>query len=599
MVRGRRRVGRTAHEVEGPNSVVEARSVDAETASAAATAAQPSEAVTELLGLVARATEPIDASQAIVDAACAAADAQQGGLLLSEGGASFGWVARTWSGPDDPLVLDQLTSPLWRTALARAGLRWDHPDRAPHPALRALPWHWGLVVGVPVAGRRAGLLVVGDPAGEQRDGDPEDVEAALHQVAEVAALALDRREHARERQGLERLLRATVSTSASLVGSVDPDSLRERFLAALVDELGFAGAALWLPTDQGMALASSRGLPGEVIDAVRALPEESMAAKLDAGVLPPALARAGAATAASSWPGRRVRLVNVPDPTGGVVGVYHERALGSLVDGVLATLVQSFAAALHQTTLHAQARRVVDALQQELRPRDVPERAGGLDLGWVYRSATAGVDVGGDFFDVLRTEDGHVGIGCGDVSGKGVEAASLTAMAVHSLRAYALHGSAPSTVMTMLNGAIADQTSPERFVTIAYLLLDPVSGRGGITSAGHPPPVRVGHQGIEPLDLAVDLPAGVDPTAPYAESPVRLAPGESLVLYTDGVTEARRADDEALLGLDGLVALLRHAPHHDAQAMADAVWTGVQEWTGGGTTDDTAVVVVRRPHEPA
>ncbi len=559
--------------------------------------------VAGLLALVARATEPVEAGTAIVDTARSATGATAAALLHSDGSATFRWQACAGVGePEEPLVLDQLTSPLWRTALGRAGLTWDEPGAAPHPLLRDLGWRRGLVVGVPVAGRRAGLLVVGD-AEEGPDAFDGAAEERLHQVADVAALALDRVEHARERVDLERLLRATVSTSSSLVGSVDPDSLRERFLTALVDELGFAGAALWLPSesqesqDAGLALASSRGLPGQVIEAVRSLSPTSMAAKLDAGVLPPALARAGAASAASSWPGRRVWLIDVPDPAGGVVGVYHEQPLGSLVDGVLATLVQSFAAALHQTTLHAQARRVVDALQQELRPRDVPERAGGLDLGWVYRSATAGVDVGGDFFDVLRTDDGRVGIGCGDVSGKGVEAASLTAMAVHSLRAYALHGSAPSTVMTMLNGAVADQTSPERFVTIAYLLLDPLSGAGGITVAGHPPPMRVGHQGIEQVPVTVDLPAGIDPTARYTESPVRLAPGESLVLYTDGVTEARRARDNRLLGAGGLVALLRHAPHHDAQAMADAVWTGVQEWTGGGTTDDTAVVVVRRPHE--
>jgi hypothetical protein len=186
---------------------------------------------------------------------------------------------------------------------------------------------------------------------------------------------------------------------------------------------------------------------------VRRLPASSAAAD--------ALARgpiaAGEDVAQSSWPGHLVRFVQVPEPARGVLGVYTREPLPGLVDGVLATLAHGLAIASHLTALHARTRSVVDALQSELRPGDLalPD---GIEVGCIYQSATAGVDVGGDFYDVFSTERGEVGLVCGDVSGKGIEAASLTAMAVHTLRAYALYGAQPQTVLQLLNGMVCERT---------------------------------------------------------------------------------------------------------------------------------------------
>lgn len=566
-----------------------------------------------LLGLLDALPALVD-RDAVAEAASRAAVAESGtraaALLIDRGDAVF----EVWGASGEPLaldrlVLDELTSPLWPAPLGKGAVWWTAGDPGMVDAVEAAGWRRLLAVGVPLTGRRRAVLIAGD----ERD-DPIIPEAAraLARIAAAAGVALDRAAQSEERATLEQLLSAAVATAGQMVATGRPERLAQRFVAALVEDVGFAGTALWQPSGSdgsGLVLRASHGLPTEVTRQVATLAPDTMAAKLHDGRLPPPLARAGAKAAASSWPGYRVRLVVIPSPADGVLGVYHAEPLDSLVDGVLATLARTFAAAVHQTTLHAQARAVVDSLQQELRPSELPPLDSGIDVGWMYRSATTGVEVGGDFFDVVPTDTGHVGIACGDVSGKGVEAASLTAMAVHSLRAYALHGSTPGAVLRLLNAAVCAQTSPERFMTVAYVRLDPGSGRGQLALAGHPAPLRVRPDGhVEQLETAPDPPVGVEPEATFAERAIALAPGDSLVLYTDGVTEARkRSGDHAedaqartgdgggeLLGEQGLTRILAEAGDGDAQALADAVWTGVQKWTGGVTTDDSAVVVVRR-----
>lgn len=570
-----------------------------------------------LLGLL-DALPALDDRGAVAAAASRAAAAETGtraaALLIDREDAAFEVLGASGELPaPERVVLDELTSPLWAAALRKEAVRWTAGEPGVLDAVEAAGWRRLLAVGVPLAGRRRALLITGD----DRD-DPITAAAVtpLSRIGAVAGVALDRVTQWDERATLQRLLSAAVATAGQMVATGEPDRLAQRFVAALADDVGFAGAALWQPhgsDGSGLVLRASHGLPIEVAREVATLGPDTMAAKLHDGRLPPPLARAGAKAARSSWPGYHVRLVVVPAPADGVLGVYHDEPLDSLVDGVLATLARTFAAAVHQTTLHAQARAVVDSLQQELRPRELPPLDSGIDIGWIYRSATTGVEVGGDFFDVVPTDTGHVGIACGDVAGKGVEAASLTAMAVHSLRAYALHGSTPGAVLRLLNAAVCAQTSPERFMTVAYVRLDPRSGRGQLALAGHPAPLRRRADGhVEPLGTAADPPVGVEAEAAFTEAPVALAPGESLVLYTDGVTEARkRSADEAegrdrardageeLLGEAGLARILSEAGGDDAQSLADAVWEGVQKWTGGVTTDDSAVVVIRRSAAPA
>ncbi len=544
-------------------------------------------------------TKPLDQVYAdAVRGAALAAGARRSAILLSRGGEVFDVVAVE---PDDDLepqvVVDDLASPVWQACLGRRRIAWQAEDSGEAPPLPFAGrdgWQQVLATGLSLHGRWQGLLVVGEPRLGSFDADAAE---RLDLVATLASTAVDNARLVDQFQRLEDLLTAAVATSASLVDAPDPDLVRQRLLDGLVTGMGFAGAALWGPHPDGdgrLRLLGSAGLPDDACDHIGVLGPQSIAAKLASGALTGSLREAATAAATSSWPGYSVRLVQVPSPAESVLGVYSDRPLPELVDGVLATLAQALAAAVHQVTLHERARTVVDSLQRELRPRNVALPAA-VDVGQVYRSATAGVDVGGDFYDWFITENDHIGVACGDVSGKGVEAASLTAMAVYSLRAFALRGATAQIVLRMLNSAVYDQTPPERFMTIAYVRLEPETWAYQLALAGHPAPALVDGDGARFLELVPEVPVGVEEDATYDHLESALEPGQALVLYTDGVTEARAADGR-LFGPERLQATLDDLARDrlDAQHLADGVWEAVRRWTDDGTTDDCAIVVLRR-----
>jgi serine phosphatase RsbU (regulator of sigma subunit) len=300
------------------------------------------------------------------------------------------------------------------------------------------------------------------------------------------------------------------------------------------------------------------------------------------------------ATSARAWEGYHLHLVPVPEPSRGALGVYSAEPLPAAAAEVFASLAQALASAVHRATLHGQAQSIIDALQRQLQPRTI-QLAPGLETGYIYRSATAGVPIGGDFLDCFATATGHIGLACGDVSGKGIEAATLSAMAVYSLRAFALQGAMPRIVTAMMDAAVEAQTGDDRFLTMIYARIEAREWSVELTTAGHPPPIMVGPSGVSVVRVPADVPVGMLGNSVYRQEAFSLPEDHSLVLYTDGVTEARSGDEQrTLLGVDRLVTIVDGLRDRDAQGVADGVWEAVQSWTGGVTTDDCAVVVVRR-----
>jgi serine phosphatase RsbU (regulator of sigma subunit) len=530
------------------------------------------------------AVPPGPSGVAHLQACAASATAVTGGgwaaLLVSDGGPHFELAAASGDVPLPPVVpVDPLASPLWPVAMGG------------EPPVATDGEHLGLAgVVLAAAGLRRpspglGLLVSGDPPSGSFD------EATLQRLgilAELAGAAVANADVLQEYQHLEEMLGAAVQMSAALVRVQGAAAVRRELLRRLVEDMGAAAAVLWQQEGDGhLLLALAHGLPEEVHTRIDRLPVASRAGEL--------LVQGRDAVGASSWPGHTLRLARVPGPTPAVLGVYSARPLPELFGRVLETLAHALAAAVEQANLHSRVQSVVDSLQRELRPRNVTLPPG-VEIGTHYQSATSGVEVGGDFYDYFTTRDGHLGLVCGDVSGKGVEAASLTAMAVYSLRAFALQGTTPQMVLKMTNGTVCGQTASERFMTLAYARVDPVDWTGHLALAGHPPPVLVSQQGVRVLTVIPDIPVGLVEEATYDQVEFALQPGESLVLYTDGVTEARRAGGSPgdLLGVDGLVRVLEGLRGADADTIASGVWNAVQEWTDDGTTDDTALVVLRR-----
>lgn len=526
--------------------------------------------------------------------------AERVAVLIASDGGSFDTVAASDAADlSHRLVIGQLSSPIWQAVLGRGVLRWgddgsDTPVGRPLPFAGAPGWKHLVAVGMPLRGARQGLLVVGADTCRFND----DTVRELETLAALSGFALDNLALAGDFRTLGQLLTSAVGVTARTVDAQSPDEIRQIMLEGLVKDMGMDGAVLWEPAPgaDGLALTKAVGLPPDVTDRLAFLPPSSMAYKLYEQRMNVRLMRSATARASSSWPGMRVRLVRVGHPSPGVLGVYTAERLPDYVDEVLASLSQALSRAVHQTTLHQRTQQMADALVRELRPSSTAAPPD-LQVGYVYRSATRGIAIGGDFLDWFSTDSGHFGVACGDVSGKGVEAASLTAMVVYSLRAFALRGTTPQVVLSMLNNAVCDQTPPERFATLAYARVEPGSGAILLGLAGHPPPVLVHGDTSHVLTLAADVPVGLITEESFSQHSLQLEPGDSLVLVTDGVTEARRGGDEGgaeLLGERGLVELLSGRAGASAQELADAVWSGVMRWTGGGTTDDCAIVVVKR-----
>ena len=386
---------------------------------------------------------------------------------------------------------------------------------------------------------------------------------------------------------------AAIELAADIVDLATTRDVRRRLLTGLVHRLHMDGAAMWAPhdRDEGWTLREHVGLPADIVDLV---------ARWGADAPPDQLLRGGStldgvasAQVPATWEGRTLYLVAIPASGGEMLGVFARGTASDALRRLVVALGKTYAAAVSQGEAMRHNQHVVDAMVAELRPTDVT-LPGGYSVGHLYRSATTAVAIGGDLYDWFRTDRGAFGVAVGDVSGKGMQAASSTVMAVHSLRAFALPGASPHVAATMLNTVVSGRMSSDSFVTLIYVHVDPGSSDLGFVLAGHPPPIVMTRDAVEVVAVEADVPIGIDATASFHLQQARLSPGDSMVLYTDGVTEARAARDGALLGTAGLVRLLDDLRGRSAQDIADGVWRGVQDHTGGDTTDDVAVVVLQR-----
>ncbi len=265
----------------------------------------------------------------------------------------------------------------------------------------------------------------------------------------------------------------------------------------------------------------------------------------------------------------------------------EERSLLVSVGGLLAQT-------LERARLRDAERSLAAELQQHLLPRALPQPSG-LTATARYLPATEGIQVGGDWYELLELPGERVGLVIGDVQGHNVHAAAVMGQLRNALRAYAAEGHEPAVVMSRTNRLMAE-LDPAIFATCCLLVLDLRTGTAEVVQAGHPPPVVRGVDGhARVLSAPVGLPFGVDPDETYLAAPVLLAPGETVVLYTDGLVEgARRPFDE---GLAAVLAILESTPTEDLDELADALMSGA---TGAALrADDIAVLVVRHDGRPS
>lgn len=222
--------------------------------------------------------------------------------------------------------------------------------------------------------------------------------------------------------------------------------------------------------------------------------------------------------------------------------------------------------AVENARLFARQRTVSETLQQSLLPERLPDIPG-LTTAARYVPGGPDVDIGGDWYDVMQLPGAGIGLALGDVVGRGERAAALMGQLRNAVRAYAFEGRSPAEVMDKVNGLLLDAGS-EHMATMIFGVLDLETGDFRYVNAGHPPPLIVTSMAAPGfLDSDSGPPVGSLPTARYTETTARLAPGATLLLYTDGLVEDRttplddglqRLCDAAVRGPSELEAFCSH-----------------------------------------
>ncbi|MGQ9783467.1 MAG: SpoIIE family protein phosphatase [Armatimonadota bacterium] len=275
----------------------------------------------------------------------------------------------------------------------------------------------------------------------------------------------------------------------------------------------------------------------------------------------------------------------------GVIAIYSYRKAGFEEGDV--KLLEGFAShaavAIHNAISYERESKIADVLQRTFMSESTMA-VDRFEIAQVYEPATNEALVGGDFYDAFEMADGKVALVIGDVSGKGLRAAVHTAMIKYTLRAYLNEGHTPGKTLSLLNRAASQLDEEGTFVTLFVGILDPYTGELVYASAGHEPAIYA--CGDTRLSLpATGIPLGVEPDAVYEEGRIKLEAGSVLLLYTDGISEARRGVQ--MLGPEGIEEQLAVCKDLGGEDIAKCVHKRAIEFAGGELMDDAAILAIR------
>ncbi|MEV5320559.1 GAF domain-containing SpoIIE family protein phosphatase [Streptomyces sp. NPDC052687] len=274
--------------------------------------------------------------------------------------------------------------------------------------------------------------------------------------------------------------------------------------------------------------------------------------------------------------------------------------LASLVMDQLELRLSALRTVAAERSRRADAERLARALQRALLPPALPT-VPGLDAAAAYHPASAD-EVGGDFYDLFPLDDGRWAFFLGDVCGKGADAAALTSLTRYTLRAAAIYDPDPCVALRNLDSVLKSehQGDSPRFCTAVFGVLEP--GPDGsfslqLAGGGHPPALALRADGtVEPVSTLGGQLIGLLPDPQFVQAATRLRPGDALLLYTDGLTEARTADG-SMLEQEGLARYLSAGAPRTAEELLGTVDKLLTD-LGAGVSDDTALLALSVPDAP-
>ncbi len=477
-------------------------------------------------------------------------------------------------------------------------------------------------IGVPLRAREEliGLLAAYPERGRELTENEESLLRAL--AAQLAVAAQNARLHEQAEQESEKAkraydealkasqrLRALYEISRSFTESLSLDETLDAVARTIVETLGVDGVALRMPHERGdqlvpVAVHVREERLAEPIRAILSLPQPlsplrpSVFSSGTPLVLDPSTAAAlgGAHQPLIPFLEKGSTAAIIPLATQNeilgtltLISLDADRPIaGDILEAAISIAGQA-ALALDNARLYQQRKEFTETMQRSLLPRTNP-RVAGLDVGAVYASS-ARVEVGGDVYDFLELPEGRLAVVLGDVTGHGIDAAADMAMAKFVFRSLAREHSEPSDFLASANEIVLGEIGAAKFITLLYLTVDPKTGDLACASAGHPPP-RLVVPGSSPRPLeATGMALGIEAGQTYGEARVQMEPGSAVVLYTDGLVEARREGE--LYGDERLDAALLGGAGEPAQELAQALVEDCRAFAGE-LSDDLAVVVIKR-----
>jgi anti-anti-sigma factor len=434
---------------------------------------------------------------------------------------------------------------------------------------------------------------------QRRYYDQADLELA-EELGRRAALMLENdRQRTRERQ-MQR-----VSAALASAGSV-PEAA-QRLVNRLGEVLGASAASVYaVEPERGLRLVHATGYSPSLLSRYQLM-------RFDENVPIAHVARTGQAVWISDrdeWARRWPHLLAAAEASGrhaaaalplhsggrtmGAIGLSFgtPRVFPPDERAFVLALVALAAPTFERAAAADERRQIAETLQKSLLPPMLPELPG-LTLAARYLPGAHGTAAGGDWYDVLPLDDTRVAVAVGDVVGQGAPAAAVMGQLRSALSGYLLEGHGPVRALELLD-LFAARVSGATGSTVACLVLDVETGALTWARAGHPPPLVVGPAGPRYLDDAVGAVLCVRKRAPFGAGHARLVPGESVVLYTDGLVERR--DEVIDRGFDRLAEVAESGHRLAPGPLADALLEGSLVPTG--PSDDVAVVVVRRMPAP-
>ena len=435
--------------------------------------------------------------------------------------------------------------------------------------------------------------------------EPEILRAKVSVFVELSRERSERVRQSRARAEAEAVAR-TVRTLQILSDAALAHLEMDGLAAELVERtatLFQADAACLLLRDEhapGLGVHASRGRPPVPVEGRVTLGEGTfgrLAVERRAALLVGEKFPGGASPAAgeASGPGETITSVMA------VPLVTSDELLGLVVLGatsqdrfdagdleLLSLAADRMAIAIDHVQRFAHGRQLVETLQRSLLPDRLPHHPR-LELAARYLPSGLAPQIGGDWYDALELDRDRTAVMIGDVVGHGVRAATTMSELRNALRAFAVEGHSPGEALHQLDRVVHATFGPGMIATVLFLIIDASKGVVSLSRAGHPPPaLRTAAGEIRFLETGNTLPLGIDDRVPAEEAEYRVAPGDTLLLFTDGLVERRR--ESINTGLDRLRDAFTNAPA-DVEGLCDFVLERtVSEQT---SHDDVAVLAVR------